>query len=64
MGLGERARAEADLRTEVVEGGGARDEMEGVEAEVANRGEVARLVGVEAREERRTGCEGDLALIE
>lgn len=62
MGLGDSARVEEDLRTEE-EGGGASEEMDGVEAEVARRGEVARLVGVDAREERRTGCVGDLGVI-
>lgn len=58
VGLGESALAEADLRTAeagAVEGG-TNWEMEGVEVEVARRGEVARLVGVDALDDLLTGC--------
>jgi hypothetical protein len=43
-GFGERERVEMDFRME--DGGGAREEMAGVEAEVGRRGEVALAVEV------------------
>lgn len=55
---------EEDLRTELGGGGANEAEREGVELELANRGEVARccplvvVVGVEAREDRLTPCAG------